>query len=358
VMDRMRQLTAEMHSLFCREESELYIDDDMFHMDCQSLNLQMLECTLALSNWRPQDPEAITWFNCSLSRSDPDWDYKTAPLKVGSIFQALMSGLESVVLCSATLTVASSFDYLQESLGFQPEQVGFSNWLVLDSPFDYDEQSLLLLANDLAGPTGSSRDSYLGQLEEVVLGVSKIFDQGILVLFNSYRDLNHIAERLPFHISDDRILVQGVTGTRSELSERFRNEGNKILLATRSFWEGFDVAGENLSCVVLAKLPFANFKDPIHAGRQRAIDADGGDSFKRYSLPLAVMQLKQGFGRLIRTSTDRGCVFLLDSRVSRASYGKVFLESLPKPKTHIAGYLDCIDVASQFMSGDKEADGG
>ena len=354
VMERMRQLTAELFAAFCSEESDLFIDDDMFQMDCQSLNLQMLECTLALSNWRPQDPDAITWFNCNLTRSDPDWEYKAAPLKVGSIFQSLVSRKETVVLCSATLTVAGSFDYLQESLGFEPEHVGFCNWMVLDSPFDYQQQSLLLLASDLQSPTGSTRDNYLAQLEEVVTGVSGIFDRGILVLFNSYRDLNHIAERLALQVDPERILVQGVTATRAELSERFRTEGDKILLATRSFWEGFDVAGESLSCVVLAKLPFANFKDPIHAGRQRAIDADGGDSFKRYSLPLAVMQLKQGFGRLIRTSQDRGCVFLLDSRAGRASYGKVFLESLPNPRIYIGGYADCLESAGRFMSGEQE----
>ncbi|MCH7472837.1 hypothetical protein IIA79_07795, partial [bacterium] len=176
----------------------------------------------------------------------------------------------------------------------------------------------------------------------------------VLVLFNSYRDLKHIARSLPQLIGEERLLVQGASGTREEISVRFRSEGDKVLLATRSFWEGFDVAGGALSCVVPAKLPFANFKDPIHAGRQRAIEAAGGDSFREYSLPLAATLLKQGFGRLIRSTRDFGCVFLLDSRVARANYGRVFLDSLPGPKVVSGGFAKCLASAEKFM----EAHGG
>jgi len=182
-----------------------------------------------------------------------------------------------------------------------------------------------------------------------VVGVSRLFSRGVLVLFNSWRDLTHLAERLPEKIDAERILAQGTSGSREQIADRFRREGDKVLLATRSFWEGFDVAGEALTCVVLAKLPFANFKDPIHAGRQRAIEAEGGDSFRQYSLPLAAMQLKQGFGRLIRSTQDYGCVFLLDSRAARANYGRVFLDSLPSPQLVTGSYQECLDAAREFM---------
>jgi ATP-dependent DNA helicase DinG len=268
---------------------------------------------------------------------------------VGQIFQGLFSGKDCMVLCSATLTVAGSFDYLQASLGFEPGTVGRTRWLRLASPFDYAQQSLLLVATDMATPTGGTREHYLAQLEEVVAGVCELFPKGVLVLFNSHRDLRHIASRLPLRVAPERILVQGESGSRHEIAETFRSAGDKVLLATRSFWEGFDVSGEALSCVVLAKLPFANFRDPIHAGRQRAIDAAGGDSFRQYSLPIAVMQLRQGFGRLIRSKSDYGCVFVLDSRVVRARYGRVFLDSLPGPQTVTGTCGECLEAAAQFM---------
>lgn len=349
IVERYRETVTDMGVLFGDETSDLFIDDVMFQMDMKSLGADLLDCQLALARWRPDDPQSIAWFNCEPGTLDPHWEYKSAPLKVGPVFQGLYSGKDCVVLCSATLTVANSYEYLQASLGYEPAEVGRTRWLSMASPFDYAGQSLLLLATDMATPTGASRERYLAQLEEVVAGVCGVFPKGVLVLFNSYRDLQHIAARLGAHVDPERMLVQGESGTRAEIAERFRNAGDKVLLATRSFWEGFDVSGEALSCVVLAKLPFANFKDPIHAGRQRAIDAEGGDSFRNYSLPLAAMQLKQGFGRLIRTKRDYGCVFLLDSRAANASYGKVFIETLPGPAIVKGTYHDCLQAAEKFM---------
>jgi len=350
VLALYRELAWLLHALFCAEESELYIDDAQFQMDVQALAFELEAACRGLEMWRPEDPLSITWFNCDAGGGEPRWEYNTAPLDPGPYFQSLLAAKDSVILSSATLAVADSFDYLQRSLGFDAEGVARAQWVQLDSPFDYAKQALLLVATDLAGPTGASRDEYLEQLEEVVCGVCQTFKQGILVLFNSYRDLNHIADRLALRIGEARLLVQGVSGTREEIAIDFRDSGNKVLLATRSFWEGFDVAGEALSCVVLAKLPFANFKDPIIAGRQRAIEARGESSFYKLSLPLAAMQLKQGFGRLIRSTRDFGCVFLLDSRVATMTYGRVFLNSLPGPRTFMGHYHDCLAEAEHFMS--------
>jgi Rad3-related DNA helicase len=344
-----RDIALHLSSLFGTEDSGMYLNDPPFQMDLQALRLRLDSASMALEGWQPAQPSSIAWFNADLSGYQPRWAYCTAPLDIGPTFQSLLAQKESTVLCSATLSVAGSFDYLQRSLGFDADRSAATDWLKLDSPFDYREQSLLLVGTDLANPTGNERERYLQQLEEVVVGVCDIFHQGILVLFNSYRDLNHIAQRVELSVDASRLLIQGQTGSRGEIADRFRLAGDKVLLATRSFWEGFDVSGEALSCVVLAKLPFANFKEPINAGRQRALDAAGRDSFKDYSLPLAAMQLKQGFGRLIRSRSDRGCVFLLDSRVSRASYGRVFLDSLPGPRTFSGPYAQCLKQAREFM---------
>jgi ATP-dependent DNA helicase DinG len=348
ILQRMANLAAEMQVLLCTEQCDAFCDDPQVQMDIQSLSLDLNECLYALQNWKPEEAGVITWFNCKLE-GDSQWEFKTAPLEIGPQFQALAATKESVILTSATLTVANSFDFLKQSLGFTEDISQRADWVKLTSPFDYQEQALMLVATDMDNPTGSSRAAYLDQLEEVVHGVADIFSGGVLVLFNSYRDLNHVADRLGAAGYSERLLIQGYSGSRGEIAEKFRRDGDRILLATRSFWEGFDVAGEALQCVVLAKLPFANFKDPIHAGRQRALDESGGDSFSSYSVPLAAMQLKQGFGRLIRRASDHGCVFLLDSRVAKARYGQTFIASLPGPRLFTGSAADCLKEANEFM---------
>ncbi|MCC7478194.1 hypothetical protein IT575_07010 [bacterium] len=357
LVERLMTLATDLKGLFGTESSDMFLEDAQLQMDMQSVQLELLSCHHALNNWKPEDSGSITWFNVEPDSLDPKWEYKTAPLQAGPVFQALAAAKESVVLTSATLTVAGSFDYMKQSLGFSEELAGQTQWLSLDSPFDYASQSLLLVASDMAGPTGHERQRYMQQLEDVVLGVEKIFSRGILVLFNSYRDMNQIADSITPFVDASRLLVQGLSGSRQELADQFRESGDKLLLATRSFWEGFDVVGDALSCVVLAKLPFANFKDPIHAGRQRAIDESGGDSFRGYSLPLAATLLKQGFGRLIRSRRDHGCVFLLDSRAVNSSYGQVFIDSLPGPQIYRGKYSDCLDRARDFMAEGQKAQG-
>lgn len=356
VVDRYQRLTADLNLLFANEEADLYINDEGLQMDLMDLRVSVEECRTALENWQPQNPEAIAWFNSDLSGVDPRWDYKTAPLHIGSRFQSLRKAKHSLVLCSATLTVADSFDYIRRSLGFDEEATNESEWLKLNSPFDYASQALLAIATNMKRPTGDTRDGYLLQLEEVILGVTEMIEGGTLVLFNSYRDLNQIAEKLSGSIDDKRLLVQGRSGSRTQIADTFRDGGSHVLLATRSFWEGFDVAGDALSCVILAKLPFANFKDPIHAGRQRHIESLGGDSFREYSLPLAAMQFKQGFGRLIRSSSDRGVVFLLDSRAASSNYGAVFISSLPGPRLVTGSYQSCLEQARSFMEEEQHVE--
>lgn len=357
VIDRYQRLVADMNLLFTNDEGDLYINDEGLQMDLLDLRVSIEECRMALENWQPLNPESIAWFNSDLSGQHSNWEYKTAPLQIGDQFQALRKAKHSLVLCSATLTVAEGFDYIQRSLGFDAEAVEQSTWLKLSSPFEYASQALLAIATNMQRPTGDSRDAYLVQLEEVIIGVADMIEGGILVLFNSYRDLNQIADKLSGSLDDSRLLIQGKSGSRGQIADTFRDGGSHVLLATRSFWEGFDVAGDALSCVILAKLPFANFKDPIHAGRQRHIEAGGGDSFRQYSLPLAAMQFKQGFGRLIRTASDRGVVFLLDSRAAASSYGSVFINSLPGPRIVTGTHQQCLAEAQRFMEDKAHVEG-
>ena len=153
VVSKYHELAGSLAGLFASESSDLYVDDDSFQMDLQSLCIDLRDCIEALGQWQPDDPSSICWFNCDLSLGEPSWAYKTAPLKAGPLFQPLLAGKECVVLSSATLTVADSFDYLQASLGFDDAAAERSRWLKLESPFNFQEQSLLLIATDMARPT-------------------------------------------------------------------------------------------------------------------------------------------------------------------------------------------------------------
>lgn len=350
VVSRLSGLASAMFSAFGSEDSELYLDDDALQMDLKALALDCAGCANTLESWRPSDPRAIAWFNCEMRGAEAQWEFKSAPLNTGVIFQDFAASKESVILSSATLSVGGKFDYLQASLGFDPPAIERCDWLQLSSPFDYARQCMLLVATGMDAPTGERRQQYLEQLEGMLDSIAGIFEKGVLVLFNSYRDIKAIAGELSFREWSGRLLVQGQDGTREQIAREFKQRGDRVLLATRSFWEGFDVAGEALSCVVMAKLPFANFKDPIHAGRQRALNEARRSSFNEYSLPQAVMLLKQGFGRLIRSRRDRGCVFLLDSRVATSSYGRIFVDSLPGPAKFIGKPDDCLQTAAAFMA--------
>jgi ATP-dependent DNA helicase DinG len=196
--------------------------------------------------------------------------------------------------------------------------------LLLPSHFDYESQALLYVPPDLSDPRtpefAESAAERIRQLLEITRGRA-------FVLFTSYAQMKDVYERLcsqlPF-----RLFLQG-EAPKSALLEEFRVTPHAVLFATSSFWQGVDVQGEQLSCVIIDRLPFAVPSDPVVAARVRAIDAGGGNAFFEYQVPSAVITLKQGFGRLIRSLHDRGLLALLDNRILKKQYGRVFVESLP-----------------------------
>ncbi|MBX3180524.1 MAG: DEAD/DEAH box helicase [Candidatus Hydrogenedentes bacterium] len=270
------------------------------------------------------------------------------PLEVGApLAEWVYGNLDTVLMTSATLAVQREFGYLFQRLGLdqvRPERIVSA---ILDSPFDYREQAMLCLLSDVVDPSDR------GFLDDSVEGIRRalaISRGHAFVLFTSFYALDHAYKRLEGELRQAGItpLRQGDAG-RSQLLDRFRADTASVLFATDSFWEGVDVAGDSLQCVILPKLPFRVPTEPIQQARAEAIDARNGNAFMAYSVPQAVIKFRQGFGRLIRRRSDRGAVVVLDQRVLTKRYGRVFLESLP-PMQIIRGDRDAVfEAMAQFF---------
>jgi ATP-dependent DNA helicase DinG len=251
------------------------------------------------------EPDAIQWAPVDVSRELEERLWDAGP---------------TAVLVSATLSAAGSFGFVRERLGLRD-----ADELSVDSPFDFRSQTLLYLPRGLPDPRTPGA---LARAADEVAALCRVSAGRALVLTSSYRALDEIAGRLRGRIPYE-VLVQG-EAPRERLLERFREQVSSVLVATATFWQGVDVPGESLSLLVIDKLPFAAPGEPLVEARCERIAEQGGDWFSEYSLPNAVLQLRQGFGRLIRTHADRGVVAILDPRLSTRPYGRVFLDALPQ----------------------------
>jgi ATP-dependent DNA helicase DinG len=248
---------------------------------------------------------------------------QATPIDVGPILrECLWSKLECAVLTSATLAVGGGFEYIRQRLGLEHARES-----VLPSHFDYESQALFYVPPDLPD---ARTPQFTALAAERIRQLLEITRGRAFVLFTSYAQMNDIYQRL-LGVLEFPMLRQG-DAPKSALLEEFRLTPNAVLFATSSFWQGVDVQGEQLSCVIIDRLPFAVPSDPVVAARVKAIDADGGNAFFQYQVPAAVITLKQGFGRLIRSLHDRGLLVLLDNRILKKQYGRVFIESLPNYK--------------------------
>ncbi len=248
---------------------------------------------------------------------------QATPIDVGPILrECLWSKLECAVLTSATLAVGGGFEYIRQRLGMEHARES-----VLPSHFDYASQALFYVPPDLPDPR---TPQFVAKAADTIRKLLEITRGRAFVLFTSYAQMNEIYQRL-LGVLEFPVLRQG-DAPKSALLEEFRLTPNAVLFGTSSFWQGVDVQGEQLSCVIIDRLPFAVPSDPVVAARVKAIDADGGNAFFQYQVPAAVITLKQGFGRLIRSLHDRGLLCLLDNRILKKQYGRVFVESLPNYK--------------------------
>ena len=264
---------------------------------------------------------------------------KATPIDVSSVLQeTLFTRARAAVLTSATLAVDGRFDYIKSRLGIETAEE-----LRLPSPFFYEEQAILYVPRDMPEPQAPA---FAERAAAEIARLLEISRGRAFVLFTSYANMNAVAQRLagviPFPI-----LMQG-EAPRAVLLDTFRRTPGAVLLATSSFWQGVDVAGEQLSCVIIDKLPFASPGDPVVAARIDRLRNRGGNPFSEYQVPVAVLMLKQGLGRLIRSARDRGVLAVLDSRLVQKPYGRRFLESLPPARL----VHDVAEVESFFVGGD------
>lgn len=267
---------------------------------------------------RPQE-ECVYWM--ALSGQDGEPTLNAAPLNVGpKLKEMLFSKKRSVVLTSATLSVQGSTKYLRERVGLEEARD-----LVLGSPFDYQKAALLLVAKDMPEP---SEPGYQAGLEEALVRVARASGGGVMGLFTAHASVQATRRGIKALLESEgfQVLAQGVDGSPRQLVDAASGQAKSVLLGTSSLWEGVDLPGDLLRVLVVARLPFDVPTDPLFAARAERFS----DPFNQYALPQAVLRFRQGFGRLIRSSSDRGVAVVLDRRVLSRAYGSAFLRSIPR----------------------------
>ncbi|MGH7477843.1 MAG: ATP-dependent DNA helicase, partial [Longimicrobiales bacterium] len=280
---------------------------------------------------------------------------RAAPVELGGALRdALFERVDTTVLTSATLATRDGFDFVRARLGLASGAPAVES--VYDSPFCFETQTMVAIPDDLPlpderGPTFDDATS------RVAVELAELSDGGVFVLFTSYRALRAVATELRRRRVDTRwpLMVQG-EGSRAALLERFTGAGNAFLLGVASFWEGVDVPGEPLRALLIPKLPFRVPTEPLTAARTELIEQHGGSGFRDYLLPHAALRLKQGFGRLIRTRTDRGAAVLLDRRVLQRGYGRYLLGSLPATPLRVGPWSGLRDALRDFYGGGGSRD--
>jgi ATP-dependent DNA helicase DinG len=284
--------------------------------------------------------DAIYWFE--ISPVGKQMSLNAAPLHIGPLMQKyLWNDKSSVILTSATLTAAGEFDYLKGRLNANEAYE-----LAVGSPFDYESSVLLYIANDIPEP--SDRSGHQRAIEQGILKLCIATGGRALVLFTSYDQLKRTSRSVGPFLSRNgiRVYEQGEGASANTLLESFRTDDHAVLFGTRAFWEGVDVPGEALSVLIIVKLPFDVPSDPIVAARAETFD----DPFSEYSLPEAILRFRQGFGRLIRTQSDRGVVAIFDRRIMSKRYGRMFTDSLPVCTTRIGPSNELPQLAVKWLN--------
>jgi predicted DnaQ family exonuclease/DinG family helicase len=288
-----------------------------------------------------EDPQRIQW----LADGGPAGiAVASAPLDVAPLLQEhLYAEKNSVVLTSATLATQGSFDYIRQRLGLEDARE-----LLLGSPFDYQRAALILVPKDMPEP--GARE-YQEVTHHALFELCRASQGRALVLFTSHASLHaaHAAIREPLSQGGVAVLGQGIDGAPQQLLDALKRNPRSVILGTASFWEGVDVVGEALSLLVMARLPFSVPSEPVFAARSALFD----EPFTQYALPQAVLRFKQGFGRLIRTKTDRGAVVVLDRRIKSKRYGQAFLDSLPPCRIEEAPLAELPTLAAAWLESER-----
>ncbi len=315
------------------------LDEDAFArlagpaLDVRAGARRVEERAMAIRSFLSSEAGSCRWIELKPARKGNVFKLCSAPIEVGpALRETLLDRVSTLVLTSATLRSGSEFGYFLGRIGLADQVEDRLETLALASPFDYARQAWVGVPLDLPEP---NHPKFPEVLSEALARAVEASRGRAFLLFTSYGLLNRVFDRIAARckLLGYEPLRQG-TEDRHRLLERFRAHGSSVLFATSSFWEGVDVPGDALQLVVLTRLPFSVPDEPVLVARAERIEERGGDAFRDYSVPAAVLRFRQGFGRLIRTRTDRGAVLVTDSRILSKSYGKVFLEGLPVETVH------------------------
>jgi predicted DnaQ family exonuclease/DinG family helicase len=293
-----------------------------------------------------ENDDYVYWYELPNKERSMDTRFYGVPLNIAEILNTrLYEKLNTCVFSSATLSVAGNFNYYKSRVGLDHHDrlEQFS----VGSSFDFHRQCRVGVASFLPDP---SHGSFNSACAEIIKSMIIRHRKGMLVLFTSYSMMTACYREVKRSCDDVTLLLQGQDGSRTSLARQFLKDKNSVLFGTDSFWEGVDIPGASLEILIIAKLPFAVPSDPLVAAKMEQIDLRGGKSFLEYSVPEAVIKFRQGFGRLIRSKSDRGLALILDNRVLTKSYGKLFLDSLPVPSENLRSEHELMEAVEEFFT--------
>ncbi len=300
------------------------------------------------------DEETVRWLEADAERLPLGITFRSAPVDVSAILKdRVFDSLRSVIMTSATLSVEGRCDYLKERLGLDTYDDTRLLEELVGSPFDFGSQALLLVPDDIPSVQRTPLKEFSKRMTALLAQIVAPVGGRTLVLFTSHKLLQEVYYSLkPFCEKNDIcLLAQGIDGSRTRLIEELRSSDRTVVFGSSSFWEGVDVPGQSLSCVIMARLPFWPPTMPVVQARHASLARAGKSAFNSMALPQAIIRFKQGFGRLIRTKTDRGAVVVIDNRISPSgsNYGAKFLNSLPGPRLFVGPSKDVVAEICDFL---------
>jgi len=294
--------------------------------------------------------EFVSWIEMDTRSTHNATTVHAQPITVADFLnEHFFSKKDSVVITSATLSVENSFHYMLNELGLETVNCLTEQ---IQSPFQYDEQVKLIIPEDLPEVNAVSLEEYVAAISEHIISIAEVTKGRMLILFTSHEMLRKTYELIKESgfLHDFALIAQGISsGSRSRLTRNFQRFEKAILFGTSSFWEGVDIPGEDLTCLIIVRLPFSPPDEPLTAAKSEKIKKNGGNPFSDYSLPEAIIRFKQGFGRLIRTTSDRGFIFIFDRRLITTKYGKAFLKSIPPVKVEKRNIFEIVEVVKKWL---------